>query len=451
MKKEILKKQWVLWTILVTSFFSIGTPGIAIIPFSLSIYALSKLILVNKFVEPDLVTLQNLKEKNKSINIENQKIKREIQELKNLKKDLISSIEEGTKELEHITSYLNDELFKYDIELTYPFDLVEVDSSQINTYIKKLQMKEKELLNLEEVKIFNVSTENKRHQNAQAKQIIRLFNAETSQLINKVNSKNIESMQNKIFKSYEGINKIFETDNVRIPETLLDIKLEMLDLMHKYQVKIEDEKIIRREERARLKEIEQAEKEMEKKLKELDKDIRHHNNEIKKLTMYLNNTDLQVEKELYIEKIRELDQSLKNLNSERENVEDRKDNAQSGFVYIISNIGSFGENVYKIGVTHRLEPMDRINELSSASVPFEFDVHALIFSENAFELKNKLHEYFKKYKVNKVNKVNGRKEFFKVNINEIKDKVLSEHNSTVQFIDEPKAIQYRETLRLTSL
>ncbi|MDH2940561.1 hypothetical protein AN262_09215 [Staphylococcus aureus] len=448
MKKEILKKQWVLWTILVTSFFSIGTPGIAIIPFSLSIYALSKLILVNKFVEPDLVTLQNLKEKNKSINIENQKIKREIQELKNLKKDLISSIEEGTKELEHITSYLNDELFKYDIELTYPFDLVEVDSSQINTYIKKLQMKEKELLNLEEVKIFNVSTENKRHQNAQAKQIIRLFNAETSQLINNVNSKNIESMQNKIFKSYEGINKIFETDNVRIPETLLDIKLEMLDLMHKYQVKIEDEKIIRREERARLKEIEQAEKEMEKKLKELDKDIRHHNNEIKKLTMYLNNTDLQVEKELYIEKIRELDQSLKNLNSERENVEDRKDNAQSGFVYIISNIGSFGENVYKIGVTRRLEPMDRINELSSASVPFEFDVHALIFSENAFELKNKLHEYFKKYKVNKVN---GRKEFFKVNINEIKDKVLSEHNSTVQFIDEPKAIQYRETLRLTSL
>lgn len=448
MKKEILKKQWVLWTILVTSFFSIGTPGIAIIPFSLSIYALSKLILVNKFVEPDLVTLQNLKEKNKSINIENQKIKREIQELKNLKKDLISSIEEGTKELEHITSYLNDELFKYDIELTYPFDLVEVDSSQINTYIKKLQMKEKELLNLEEVKIFNVSTENKRHQNAQAKQIIRLFNAETSQLINKVNSKNIESMQNKIFKSYEGINKIFETDNVRIPETLLDIKLEMLDLMHKYQVKIEDEKIIRREERARLKEIEQAEKEMEKKLKELDKDIRHHNNEIKKLTMYLNNTDLQVEKKLYIEKIRELDQSLKNLNSERENVEDRKDNAQSGFVYIISNIGSFGENVYKIGVTRRLEPMDRINELSSASVPFEFDVHALIFSENAFELKNKLHEYFKKYKVNKVN---GRKEFFKVNINEIKDKVLSEHNSTVQFIDEPKAIQYRETLRLTSL
>lgn len=447
MKKEVLKKQWIMWTILITSFFSIGTPGIAIIPFGLSIYALSKLIVVNKFAESDLVTLQELRDENKSFKIENQKIKNDIQELKTLKNDLIESIETATNEAEYLSDYLNDKLIKYDIELTYPFDFLEVDSSEINTYIKKLQMKEKDLLNPKDLKIFNVDAKSKRHQNAQAKQIIRLFNAETSQLINKVNSNNIENIQNKIFKSYEGINKIFETDNVQIPEDLLDIKLEILDLMHKYQIKLEDEKIVRREERARMKEIEQAEKEMEKKIKELDKDIRHHNNEIKKLTKYLNNTDLQVEKELYIEKIKELDNSLKNLNSERENVKDRKENAQSGFVYIISNIGSFGENVYKIGVTRRLEPMDRINELSSASVPFEFDVHALIFSENAFELENKLHNHFKKHKVNKVN---GRKEFFKINIDEIKDKVLSEHNSTVQFIEEPKAVQYRETLRLTS-
>ena len=116
-------------------------------------------------------------------------------------------------------------------------------------------------------------------------------------------------MQNKIFKSYEGINKIFETDNVRIPEDLLDIKLEMLDLKHKHKIKQEDEKIVRREERARMKEIQQ--KRDGEKLKDLDKDIKHHNNEIEKLTKYLNNTNLQVEKELYIEKIKELDESLK--------------------------------------------------------------------------------------------------------------------------------------------
>ena len=103
-------------------------------------------------------------------------------------------------------------------------------------------MKERDLVSLEKVKIFNDSKEDKKHQNAQAKQIIRLFNAETSQIINNVNGKNIESLQNKIFKSYEGINKIFETDNVRIPEDLLDIKLEMLDLKHKHKIKQEDEK-----------------------------------------------------------------------------------------------------------------------------------------------------------------------------------------------------------------
>ncbi|MCG2181422.1 DUF4041 domain-containing protein [Staphylococcus epidermidis] len=432
MEKKNFKQQWVMWTILVTSLFSIATPGIAIIPFGLSIYALVKLMLIKKETEIDVIDYQLLKSRN--------------EELSKLYTELNRNINEATEQLEYLTNQINENITNYDITLTYPFEMVDVDSSEINTYIKKLEMKEKDMLNIEDVSIF-VPNSNKRHHNSQVKQIIRLFNAETSLLINKVTSKNINSLQNKIFKSYEGINKIFETDNVRIPEDLLDIKLEMLDLKHKYSIKQEDEKIVRREERARMKEIQQAEKEMEKKLKDLDKDIKHHNNEIKKLTKYLSNTNLQVEKELYIEKIKELDESLKNLNSERENIEDRKENAQSGFVYIISNIGSFGENIYKIGVTRRLEPMDRINELSSASVPFEFDVHALIFSENAFELEKKLHDHFKKYKVNKVN---GRKEFFKVNIDEIKDKILSEHNNTVQFTDEPKAIQYRETLRLTS-
>ena len=115
MKTENFKKQWIMWTILVTSLISIGTPGIAIIPFILSIYALSKLIVIKKIVEPDVATLQELKEKNKSL-------ESEIQELQNLKTDLMTNIEKGTKELEKITNYLNEELIKYDVELTYPFD-----------------------------------------------------------------------------------------------------------------------------------------------------------------------------------------------------------------------------------------------------------------------------------------------------------------------------------------
>lgn len=121
--------------------------------------------------------------------------------------------------------------------------------------------------------------------------------------------------------------------------------------------------------------------------------------------------------------------------------------AQSGYVYVISNIGSFGENIYKIGVTRRLEPLDRIKELGDASVPFEFDVHALIFSENAFDLEKKLHDHFKD---NQVNKVNNRKEFYNVDLKEIERIVLDEYNETVKFVHEPKAEQYRESISLSS-
>ncbi|WP_342610379.1 MULTISPECIES: DUF4041 domain-containing protein [Staphylococcus] len=430
MENKNFKKNWVMWTILVTSLFAIATPGIAIIPFGLSIYAVIKLVLIDKITEIDVKNYQLLKIKTK--------------ELENISHELHRNIQKGTDELSYLNNLIKEKRSKYELKLIYPFKMTDVASTDINNYIKKLELKEKELINKENL-LLDIPTSNKRHYNNQVKQIIRLFNAETAILINSVTSKNIESMQNRIFKSFEGINKIFETDNVQIPTQLLDIKLEMLELVHKYQIKLEDEKIIRREERERIKEEEKAKKEMEKRLNELNKDIKHHNNEINKLTKYLNNTELQAEKELFIEKIKELEQSLQNLNTEKENVSERQQKAQSGYVYIISNIGSFGENIYKIGVTRRLDPMDRINELSSASVPFEFDVHALIFSENAFELEKNLHQHFKNYKVNKVN---GRKEFFKLNIEEIKNQVLKEHNNTVNFIDEPKAIQYKESLRL---
>ena len=127
---------------------------------------------------------------------------------------------------------------------------------------------------------------------------------------------------------------------------------------------------------------------------------------------------------------------------------ERENNAKAGFVYIISNIGSFGDQVFKIGMTRRLEPMDRIAELSSASVPFPFDVHAMIFSENAPELEAMLHRHFESHKVNKVN---SRKEFFRVDLAELKQLVIEQFGNTVQFTDTPSADEYRETLRLEEL
>ena len=123
----------------------------------------------------------------------------------------------------------------------------------------------------------------------------------------------------------------------------------------------------------------------------------------------------------------------------------RESNTRAGFVYIISNIGSFGQDIYKIGMTRRLEPMDRIKELSSASVPFEFDVHAMIFSEDAPALENALHNKFRKYSVNKVN---NRKEFFRIPLNEIKLFVSKEFDLSVEFTEIAKAQEFYETLEI---
>ena len=123
----------------------------------------------------------------------------------------------------------------------------------------------------------------------------------------------------------------------------------------------------------------------------------------------------------------------------------REANIKAGYVYIISNIGAFGENIYKIGMTRRLDPMDRVDELGDASVPFNFDVHAMIFSDDAPSLEAILHKEFEN---KKVNMINNRKEFFNVTLEEIKQVVHSNYDKVVEFIDVPAAEQYRESLKI---
>lgn len=194
-------------------------------------------------------------------------------------------------------------------------------------------------------------------------------------------------------------------------------------------------------------EEEKARREIEAAKKKVEKDEMQFNREIKKLLAYTQKSTNDAEKQLYIDKIKELEDKLKELEEVKKDVELREANATAGYVYVISNIGSFGDDIYKIGMTRRLEPMDRVKELSSASVPFEFDVHAMIFSDNAPELENTLHERFRE---NSVNKVNYRKEFFKVSLSDIESVVKNEFNNTAEFTLIPQASEYRETMRINA-
>lgn len=287
--------------------------------------------------------------------------------------------------------------------------------------------------------------QSKREVNTQSKQILRCFNAECSNIIGGVTVKNVDGSRAKIQRSYDALNKIFASDGVQISKSYLASKMEELSLVYAYMVKEEEEKEQRRAIREQMVEEEKVRREIERAKQKIEKEEAQFSNEVKKLMSYMQKAKDDVEKQLYIDKIQELEEKLRALQADKDNVLEREQNTRAGFVYIISNIGSFGERVFKIGMTRRLEPMDRIAELSSASVPFPFDVHAMIFSEDAPGLETILHQHFDS---DRVNKVNPRKEFFRVDLDEIKKVVLENHNATVKFVDIPDATEYRETLRM---
>ena len=277
------------------------------------------------------------------------------------------------------------------------------------------------------------------------KQILRCFSAECDNVLLNLTVKNIDSSRSKITRSFESLNRIFSVDGMELSNQMLDYKLKELDLVYTFSLKKEQEKEIQKAIKEQMREEAKAQRELENKKKQLQKDQTQCNNEVKKLMMYMQKTNNDIEKKLYVDKIHELEEKIKELEKEQTSVAEREANAKAGYVYVISNIGSFGKDIYKIGMTRRLEPMDRINELSSASVPFAFDVHAMIFSTDAPELESKLHQIFDK---NRVNRINTRKEFFHVSLDKIEEAVKDNFDNTVEFTRIPAAKEYNESMRM---
>ena len=364
-----------------------------------------------------------------------------VSEMTNTANKLNSDIEQLKHTKEDIET--NNELD----ELVKSFDYSSFDSYSSEECKNKLAiMKQEEKQLLKDNKAVSAVYEGPKKQlNNYIKQIIRCFNSECDNITLSVSVKNIESLRNKISKSFDTINALFKNNGVQLTIDLLEYKLKELTLLYEYEQKYQQEKEIQKAIREQMVEEEKARKELEKREAEIEKDEKQFNKEISKMMKYLQKADNDVEKQIYADKIKELEEKLKTLEIEKADVINRRQNAKAGFVYIISNIGSFGEDVYKIGMTRRLEPMDRIKELSSASVPFEFDVHAMIFSEDAPALEASLHSHFDK---NRVNKINPRKEFFKVKVDEIEKFVDDTFDKTVQFTKIPVAKEYRDTLSL---
>lgn len=270
---------------------------------------------------------------------------------------------------------------------------------------------------------------------------LNAFNSEVEAVMKRVNYNNYDSCSARIIKTFDTINKHLSACNMKITKAYLDTKVKEMTLAFEYEeekqrIKEEQAEILAqmREEEAARAEAEKArekaiqEEEMyEKALEDAQKEIEGKSEE---------------EKSELMKKILELQGKLDEAHKERERATSMAQITKAGHVYVISNLGSFGENVYKIGMTRRKEPLDRVKELGDASVPFKFDVHAMIYSENAPELENMLH---KKFNDMRLNKVNHRKEFFNVKIEDV-EKICFELGYKFKFTKAAEAREYHESL-----
>lgn len=269
--------------------------------------------------------------------------------------------------------------------------------------------------------------------------LLKSFNQECDGIISSVKSSNFDSSIMKITKSKDTVAKLGDVFGISISNGYYRLKLEELHLAYEYALKLQEEKEEQREIREELKEQARIQKEIEDELKKLEKEQTHYENVLESLNKQLEVTTDTTQATVLERRKEEIQTKIEETEKAMQDVDYRQANQRAGYVYIISNVGSFGEGVYKIGMTRRLNPQERIDELGSASVPFKFDVHAMIFSDDAPALEASLHRTFEK---DRVNMINNRKEFFRVDLNEIKNAV---HNidASIEFTDVPEAEQFR--------
>ncbi|MGO6926691.1 DUF4041 domain-containing protein [Rhizobium ruizarguesonis] len=273
--------------------------------------------------------------------------------------------------------------------------------------------------------------------NRNIKLTLRAFNNECDAAIANTRWSNVNAMEKRMGNALIQINKLNESNRVFITEDYAKLKFQELFLTHEYREKLKAE----REERA---ELARAQKEEQK----LIRDMERAEEDEARYQRLLDKAKTEAERavgpklEAFNAQIEMLERDLAEAHAKVERAQAMAEKTRSGYVYIISNVGSFGGDVVKIGLTRRLDPADRIRELGDASVPFVFDTHAIIYSDNAPTLERALHTEFEPVRVNAQN---YRKEFFKATLDQVEEAV-KRLAPDAPFFKDVEAQDYRETL-----
>ena len=261
-----------------------------------------------------------------------------------------------------------------------------------------------------------------------SKLMLRAYNAEADNCVRTLRAGNVLTAKKRLDASVTAIAKLGAMMEMRINPDYHQLRFKELELTSDYLMKVQVEKEAAREERERLREERKAEQELAAERERLTKERAHYANALEAVKSSGDQAALAD----MTARLDEIDEAIAHNDY-------RAANIRAGYVYVISNTGSLGPNIVKIGLTRRLEPMDRVRELGDASVPFPFDVHALFFSEDAVTVEADLHQAFAALRVNRVN---DRREFFFATPAEVREVLTQQVGNLLEFTDEPEATQY---------
>lgn len=267
-----------------------------------------------------------------------------------------------------------------------------------------------------------------------SKLMLRAYNAEADNLVRGLKPYKLEAAKERLAKVAATIVRLGQTMDIRISSPYHQLRERELTMTADYRQKLAEEKELEREEKERLREERAAQKEMEREKARLEKEKQHYLNALEVLRAK-GDADAVARHEA---ELAEIEKAISD-------VDYRAANIRAGFVYVISNIGSFGEGIVKVGLTRRVDPTVRVRELGDASVPFRFDIHALQFSKDAVGIEANLHQ---RLADRRVNRINTRREFFYATPEEVKSHLLEVAGELLSFEDVPEALEFRQSKNL---
>jgi hypothetical protein len=265
-----------------------------------------------------------------------------------------------------------------------------------------------------------------------SKLVLRAYNAEADNLVRALKAYKLDSALDRLGKIAIAIERLGKTMNIRISAAYHALRIRELELTADYLEKRAEEKEREAADRERLREERRVQQELARERARLEKEHQHYSNVIQRLIE-------QGKHDAAEEHQATLAQIVKAI----EDVDYRVANVRAGYVYVISNIGAFGEKMVKIGLTRRIDPTERVRELGDASVPFRYDTHALFFSVDAVGLEAKMHQRLADRRVNWVNK---RREFFYVSPAEAKHHLVELAGELLEYVDEAEALEFRQSM-----